>query len=134
MIPINIWFNSGFGKDPTTSKYEIYAKVDQLSLIGKYKVKGNVIILPVVGSGPANLTFGKHGIDSSLNIHPISYFTPSENHNHQHIFILILILGYPFVLADNVDVSIKFIPKVEIKKGKQYLTFTDVKLDFTTTR
>lgn len=50
---------SGFGKDPTTSKYELYANVDQLSLIAKYKVKGSVIILPVVGSGPANLTFGK---------------------------------------------------------------------------
>lgn len=49
---------SGFDKDPTTSKYEIYASVKQFTLIAQYKVKGSVIILPVVGSGPANLTFG----------------------------------------------------------------------------
>lgn len=53
---------SGFGKDPAASKFEIYANVEQLSLVGKYKVKGNVIILPVVGNGPANLTFGKQNM------------------------------------------------------------------------
>lgn len=59
--------DSGFEKDPKTSKFEIYAKVDQLSLIGQYKVKGNVIILPVVGNGPANLTFSKLMNNSFLN-------------------------------------------------------------------
>lgn len=54
------WLASGFDKDPKTSKFEIYANVDQLSLIGQYKIKGSVIILPVVGHGPANLTFGKY--------------------------------------------------------------------------
>lgn len=51
---------SGFDKDPTTSKFEIYAKVDKFSLIAKYKVKGNIIILPIVGQGPANLTLGRY--------------------------------------------------------------------------
>lgn len=36
--------------------------------------------------------------------------------------------------TDNVEFSMKFIPKVETKKGKQYLQFSEVKLDFTTTR
>lgn len=52
------FFCSGFDKDPNTSKFELYANVGQLSLIGLYKVRGSVIILPVVGNGPANLTFG----------------------------------------------------------------------------
>lgn len=59
---------SGFEKDPTTSKFEIYANVDQLQLIAKYKAKGNIIILPVVGQGPANLTFGKYEYDFSPKI------------------------------------------------------------------
>lgn len=50
--------DSGFDKDIESSKFEIYADVEKLSLIGKYKVKGRVIVLPVVGEGPANLTFG----------------------------------------------------------------------------
>lgn len=35
---------------------------------------------------------------------------------------------------DNVDFSLKLFPKVEIKKDKQYLIFSDVKLDFNTSR
>lgn len=38
------------------------------------------------------------------------------------------------MLTDNVDFTIKFIPRVELKKGREYLQFSDVKLDFTTTR
>lgn len=55
---IHIFDTSGFDKDPATSKFELYANADQLSLIAQYKAKGKIIILPVVGSGPANLTFG----------------------------------------------------------------------------
>lgn len=58
--------NSGFEKDPTTSKFEIYAKIKQLSLIGLYKVSGSVIILPVRGSGPSNLTLGKNPNPTNL--------------------------------------------------------------------
>lgn len=52
------FFSSGFEKDPTTSKFEIHANCAQLSMIARYKIKGKVIVLPVVGNGPANLTFG----------------------------------------------------------------------------
>lgn len=55
----SIIFYSGFGKDPATSKFELHINANEFSLVGKYKVKGNVIILPIVGSGPANLTIGK---------------------------------------------------------------------------
>lgn len=50
---------SGFERDPLTSKFEIHANCRQLTLIARYKVNGKVIVLPVVGSGPANLTFGR---------------------------------------------------------------------------
>lgn len=53
------FFSSGFERDPSTSKFEIHANCAQLSLIARYKVNGKVIVLPVVGSGPANLTFGR---------------------------------------------------------------------------
>lgn len=52
-------FFSGFDKDPNKSKYEIYCRIPQLAIVGQYKVNGKVIVLPVVGDGPANLTFGK---------------------------------------------------------------------------
>lgn len=52
-------FCSGFEKDPATSKFEIEASIRQISLVGKYKVRGNILLLPIVGSGAANLTFGK---------------------------------------------------------------------------
>lgn len=57
-----LYFNSGFSRDPTTSKYEIYGYVDQFSLVGQYKVDGKILILPVVGSGIANLTLGNFDI------------------------------------------------------------------------
>lgn len=36
--------------------------------------------------------------------------------------------------AENVDFWLKLIPKVETKNGKQYVTFSDIKLDFTPTK
>lgn len=122
----------GFGKNPETSKFEIYAHIEQLSLIGRYKVKGSVIILPVVGSGPANLTFGLwFFLNFRENIFKLVFVSFSCVFYLPKFFRLFLFLR---IFADNVDVSLKFAPKVEIKKGKQYLRFDDVKLDFTTTR
>lgn len=62
VYPINLFatFFSGFGKDPTTSKYEIFGFVNQFSLVGQYTMNGKILILPVVGTGMANLTLGKY--------------------------------------------------------------------------
>ena len=49
---------SGFGKDPKKSKFELHATLDRLEAVGDYKITGSVIILPMVGNGIANLTFG----------------------------------------------------------------------------
>lgn len=49
--------NSGFTSDPTTSKYEVYANVPKISITGKYKVNGRVLVLPIQGEGNARLQF-----------------------------------------------------------------------------
>lgn len=49
--------NSGFTLDPATSKYEVYATVPKISIIGKYKVNGRVLVLPIQGEGNSRLQF-----------------------------------------------------------------------------
>lgn len=49
--------SSGFDADPNTSKYEVYATVPKVSITGKYKVDGRVLVLPIRGEGDANLVF-----------------------------------------------------------------------------
>lgn len=51
---------SGFQKDLANSKFEIYAKIARISLVGHYKARGNILLLPIFGSGAANLTLGKN--------------------------------------------------------------------------
>lgn len=48
----------GFERDPTKSKFEFTAHIDHISLVGQYKVRGNILLLPIIGNGPTNLTFG----------------------------------------------------------------------------
>lgn len=48
----------GFERDPTKSKFEFNAHIDHISLIGQYKVRGNILLLPIIGNGAVNLTFG----------------------------------------------------------------------------
>lgn len=55
---VHFAFYSGFGADPRTSKFEVIGKTKQLSIVGKYTLNGKVLILPIVGNGLANLTFG----------------------------------------------------------------------------
>lgn len=50
---------SGYGKDPKKSKFEFYGRIPRLTILGSYKLNGKVVILPVQGDGPANMTFGK---------------------------------------------------------------------------
>lgn len=48
---------SGFGTDPNTSKYEVYALVPKITIHGKYKIDGRVLVLPIQGEGNAHLVF-----------------------------------------------------------------------------
>lgn len=52
------------------------------------------------------------------------------NKTDERIFHIIL----KYHSLDNVDATIKFIPKVEVRKGKQHLRVSDLILDFGTTR
>lgn len=49
--------NSGFEADPSTSKFEVYATIPKLSLVGKYKINGIILILSILGGGDASLAF-----------------------------------------------------------------------------
>lgn len=49
----------GFERDPSKSKFEFIAHIDHISLVGQYKVRGNILLLPIIGNGAVNLTFGK---------------------------------------------------------------------------
>lgn len=116
---------SGFDKDPATSKFEIHARVNQLSLIGHYNIDGRIIIIPVVGNGAANLTFG-----SVIWIILFDVFLVNLLLN----LFLFIKYRFSYVWTDKVDFNVKLTPKVEVKNNKQYLKFSDVKLDFQTTR
>lgn len=59
LLIVSFRINSGFEKDPATSNFEIVARIDRISLIGQYKARGNILVLPIHGNGPANLTFGE---------------------------------------------------------------------------
>lgn len=48
---------SGFTSDPHTSKYEVYATVPKISITGRYKIDGRVLVLPIRGEGNADLVF-----------------------------------------------------------------------------
>lgn len=48
---------SGFTSDPHTSKYEVYATVPKISITGRYKVDGRILVLPIQGEGNADLIF-----------------------------------------------------------------------------
>lgn len=40
-----------------TSKYEVYAFVPRIDIVGKYKINGRVLVLPIQGEGNAKLAF-----------------------------------------------------------------------------
>lgn len=48
----------GFDKDPAKSKFEFAAKIPTMTLIGQYKARGNILLLPIFGNGQSNMTFG----------------------------------------------------------------------------
>lgn len=50
-------FDRGFTADPSTSKYEVYATVPKITINGKYKVEGRILLLPIQGNGNADLIF-----------------------------------------------------------------------------
>lgn len=59
---------SGFEADPTTSKFEVYATIPKLRLVGKYKINGIILILSILGGGDASLAFDD--VVFSINFKP----------------------------------------------------------------
>lgn len=67
-FPLNIIvfffiIDSGFEKDPKKSKFEVIGTAPLVAIVGKYRINGKVLFLPIVGNGRANLTF------ENVNIH-----------------------------------------------------------------
>ncbi|XP_055850559.1 protein takeout-like [Episyrphus balteatus] len=45
----------GFEKDPKKSKFEVYAITPELRIYGHYEANGRILLLPIVGSGIADI-------------------------------------------------------------------------------
>lgn len=49
----------GFEKDPIKSKIELHGIIPRLTISGNYKMKGQILVLPIQGNGKCNITIGK---------------------------------------------------------------------------
>lgn len=58
----------GFELNPLKSKYEVHARIPKLAINSKYIVDGNVLILPITGSGNATLLFDDADIKMKLKL------------------------------------------------------------------
>lgn len=54
--------HSGFGKDPRKSKFQIDAYVPIENMVGRYKLTGKMLVLPLNGHGAANITISEYNI------------------------------------------------------------------------
>lgn len=49
----------GFEKDPIKSKIEFHGIIPRLTISGNYKMKGQILVLPIQGNGKCNITIGE---------------------------------------------------------------------------
>ena len=54
-----VYKTTGFGEDPVKSKNEVHVKVPKLVINSKYSVDGQILVLPITGSGNATLVFSE---------------------------------------------------------------------------
>lgn len=54
IIPI-LFLLSGFEKDPTTSKFEMFFTFPKINIKGKYVADGRILVLPIQGDGDFEL-------------------------------------------------------------------------------
>jgi len=47
----------GFEKDPSKSKFEVYSTIPEITVAGKYRATGKVLLLPINGHGDMKLQF-----------------------------------------------------------------------------
>lgn len=90
-----IYHVSGFATD----NLEIHFKAPLISIVGPYKVKGQVLVLPINGGGNARLKFGTY---LSIFIKNSKWWTFSENFDAKMTFSIKRILknGKLFVQLD----------------------------------
>jgi hypothetical protein len=51
---------AGFDQNPSKSKFEVHLKLKRIEMLSNYNISGRVLILPIVGTGRSNLTFGEY--------------------------------------------------------------------------
>jgi hypothetical protein len=49
----------GFQENPDNAEHQVRYTAPVYSLVGEYEAHGRVLVLPIEGSGMANLTMGK---------------------------------------------------------------------------
>lgn len=49
----------GFEEDPSKSKIEFHGTIPILTISGNYKMKGQILVLPIQGNGKCNITIGE---------------------------------------------------------------------------
>lgn len=59
LLAYNLSNYSGFNKDPRLNKIEIHVFVPKDIILGKYAIKGNILLLPIAGSGDLTFIYGK---------------------------------------------------------------------------
>lgn len=99
---------SGFEKLPDGQVFNVNATVDQVKLLGDYKINGRVLVLPIQGHGKSNLTLN----DLKINI---KYTTQSTIKN-QKLYIQTKKFRFSF------DVSRLFIKLENLFNGDKALS------------
>lgn len=52
-------FDSGFDKDPRTSKFGLHMQVPFDQIVGKYEMNGKLLLISVRGAGKGKMAFSK---------------------------------------------------------------------------
>lgn len=99
---------SGFEKDPRTSKFGMHVKVPFDVISGLYSMSGRILLIPIQGTGKANMSFSKTTKHKVLRIHTNDSIIPAD-----------------------LDMEVKFKTSVDTRDNEDYLKINKVQLDIT---
>ncbi|KAH8358932.1 hypothetical protein KR093_003376, partial [Drosophila rubida] len=108
----------GFGED-LTKKHELQLHAAKLSLVGPYKIKGKVLILPISGTGKSNMTLGKFKLMNVFRKCTKS-LSPSVNSD-----ISIVFTGKPFEKDGETYMEANNL-KIQVKPQRLYYHFSNL--------
>ncbi|XP_077290305.1 protein takeout-like [Arctopsyche grandis] len=100
---------------PKNWNMTLKGKLNQLQILGDYKMNGKVLILPIVGSGKCNITLCKF-VDTGIT----QVFPFNKIYVYHINYLERKILNY----TTKLDISIEIYGQPEIKNGQEYLKIT----------